>query len=472
MTENEITDLQFKNQKDEPGFWSGALFGMVTGIASLLSYQYLSGILREPRLISKAVFSEEGKFENKEALAMFIAAENLRSGVQPRFLKRGLSKTILHAGYRNFRESWARDFGFAAYGMIAVEEFETVRETLGAFFWHQKEDGQLPVKLHSMNVLTRFLHSRLGREQSTERTLKPKYISAHGAPSLDGQALLIIAALHYANETDDAGFLDKHWDQIRLSTEWLQGNQKGSDGILLSQQAYADWADSVARRGCVLYTNVIYWKALSEMAHTAASLNKVEEAGSYIAKAEDVSRAINERLWNPDLGYFTTSESLEQLSSAGNLLTIAWGLAIPEQAASILRVMKEAGMSEPVPTRVAYPSYPIDLISIENRLGGLANYHTDASWLWIGAWHVIALTKHGDMEQAQEVMGRIVNVIVQDRQVNEVHGPDGEPLSSFWYRPEAPLTWNAGMVLYAYQRYEKELRAEINILSLLEGIME
>jgi hypothetical protein len=51
--------------KEQSGFWSGALFGMVTGIASLLFYQYLSGILREPRLISKAVFSEDERFENK-----------------------------------------------------------------------------------------------------------------------------------------------------------------------------------------------------------------------------------------------------------------------------------------------------------------------------------------------------------------------------------------------------------------------
>jgi hypothetical protein len=69
-------------------------------------------------------------------------------------------------------------------------------------------------------------------------------------------------------------------------------------------------------------------------------------------------------------------------------------------------------------------------------------------------------------------MERIVNVIVRDRQVNEVHGPDGNPLSSFWYKSEAPLTWNAGMILYAYQTYEKQLQAETNFLSLLEGIME
>jgi len=63
-------------------------------------------------------------------------------------------------------------------------------------------------------------------------------------------------------------------------------------------------------------------------------------------------------------------------------------------------------------------------------------------------------------------------VITRDRQVNEVHGPDSKPLSSFWYKSEAPLTWNAGMLLYAYQIYEKQLQAETNFLSLLEGIMD
>ena len=85
---------------------------------------------------------------------------------------------------------------------------------------------------------------------------------------------------------------------------------------------------------------------------------------------------------------------------------------------------------------------------------------------------MIALMQHGDMEQAQTVMERLLDVIVRDRQVNEVYGPDGEPLSSFWYKPEAPLIWNAGMIVYAYQLYEKQLHADENILSILERTME
>jgi hypothetical protein len=64
------------------------------------------------------------------------------------------------------------------------------------------------------------------------------------------------------------------------------------------------------------------------------------------------------------------------------------------------------------------------------------------------------------------VVSRIHQVIVQDRQVNEVHGPNGKPLSSMWYTPEAPLIWNAGMVLYACRIFESKRQEEHTLLSL------
>ena len=451
---------------NRPGFWSGALFGTVIGMTSLLTYQYFSGILRRPRLISKAIHFVEDQFETREALALFIATENLRSAIQTRHLTNHLSKKILHAGYRNFRESWARDFGFAAYGLLALELYDTVKETLEAFLWHQTPEGQLPVKLHSIHVVTRFLYSFFGREQPMETMLKPKYMSGHGAPSLDGQGMLIIAALTYIQKTEDITFLQTHWQQLQLAVKWLESYCKDPEAVLLHQGAYADWADSIARRGRILYTNVIYWKALSEMSSAAATQDLKEQAAHYHAEAENVSRAINAQLWRSDLGYFVTSDGLDQLSSDGNLLAISWGLAKTEQAESILKVMEEAGMAEPVPTRVVYPSYPVELVALENLLGRMPNYHTDASWLWIGAWHVIALVKTGHVDKAHQLVARITEVIVRDKQVNEVHAPNGQPLSSIWYKSESPLSWNAGMIIYASHVFGSA-QGEIDVLALI-----
>lgn len=468
-----MTKSKTQRAYPEYGFWSGALFGTITGMASLLTFQYLFGILSRPRLISKAILLGKEEFESEEALAIFIAAESLRSGIQTRRLTRILSKEIVHAGYRNFSESWARDFGFAAYGLLALKQYNPIKETLEAFLWHQTREGQLPVKLHSLNVVTRFMHSYFGREQPNEMLLRPKYRSGHGAPSLDGQALLVIAALAYAQETGNHTFLENHWVELKLAMKWLENYRTGQeDDYLLHQGAFADWADSIARRGRVLYTNVIYWKALSEMAIAATHLDLQEDAIYYFVRAENVLRAVNKYFWRDDLGYFITSDELTQLSSDGNLLAIAWGLAKREQAKSILKVMEEAKMAEPVPTRVTYPSYPKQLIALENILGGMANYHTNASWLWIGAWHIIALARTDHLDQARELVDRILGVIVQDRQVNEVHAPNGKPLASLWYTPEAPLTWNAGMVIYACRTFESKQQEEHKILPLFNKSME
>lgn len=458
-----------KTQKRDAqyGFWSGALFGTVTGMASLLTFQYLFGILRRPRLISKAILRSQEEFGDEATLGIFIAAESLRSGIQPRRLTNTLNKEIVHAGYRNFSESWARDFGFATYGLLTLKQYNPVKETLEAFFWHQTAEGQLPVKLHSVDVVTRFLHSFFEREQPTEMLLKPKYLSGHGAPSLDGQAMLIIAALAYVQETGNISFLESHWDKLVSALRWLENYRNSSEeDPLLHQGAFADWADSIARRGRVLYTNIVYWKALSELAIAATRLDLQQEAVSFFVKSEIVARAINRQFWRADLGYFVTSDALTQLSSDGNLLAIAWGLAKPEQAESILTVMEAARMAEPVPTRVTHPSYPRQLIALENVLGGMATYHTSASWLWIGAWHVIALMKTGQNQEAQKLVTRMLAVIVRDRQVHEVHAPSGAPLSSLWYTPEAPLTWNAGMVIYACHIFENKQPEEHRILSL------
>jgi GH15 family glucan-1,4-alpha-glucosidase len=437
------------------GFWSGALFGAVAGIGSLLTYQYLSGILRQPRLLPWTFVSKPEEFETQEALALFIASENLQAGIQIRRMKSEQYKAILHAGYRNFRESWARDFGFASYGLLALGQHNTVRQTLEAFFWHQTAAGQLPVKLHSLDFVTRYFHSFLGREQSTEGVLRPKYISAHGAPSLDGQGMLVISALTYARESKNPEFVKAHWSSLVAAVRWLEKHTAGPDPTLLYQQSFADWADSVARRGYVHYTNVVYWKALSEMAEAAAGLDMPAHSEIYRKKAESVASAIQQRFWKDELGYFVTSESMPYFSSDGNLLAVAWGLTAPEQAKRILESMEQTGIASPVPTRVTSAAYPRELVAIENVLGGMPHYHAEAAWIWLGAWHVIAEARCGDLTKARALLSRISAVIVRDKQVNEVYGKNGEPMSSLWYKPEAPLTWNAGMFIYACKYFDE-----------------
>lgn len=441
----------------------GLLTGALIGMGALVIYQFIHAILKQPRLTSRAVLSKAEDFPTVEARALFIAKNNLYSAIERRRLRNNKTRQILHAGYRNFRESWARDFGFAAFGLLALKQYRVVKDTLEAFLDHQTEEGQLPVKLHSMTPTTRYFHSLFEREQPTELPLRPKYLSAHGAPSLDGQALLVITAIHYSHEAADIDFIRTHWDTLVKALAWIENSAKDPNGELLIQGPFADWADSIDQRGRVLYTNVLYWQALREMSKTSMQLEQKEQSALYEEKARLVADAIQKTLWRPALGYFAASDALNHLTSSGNLLAIAWGLSSQEQSSAILEALTRAEMSTPVPTKVAHPPYPMHLIALENRLIGAANYHTDAAWMWIGAWHVIALASLNRLDESREILSRMANLIVQDGQIHEVYSPNGKPLSNFWYTSESPLTWNAGMIVYAYHVLEQSTPTEADL---------
>jgi GH15 family glucan-1,4-alpha-glucosidase len=436
------------------GLWS--ILVAISGFFFWRIISYWHRLFRQPYLSSATTRAEVDDYHTIETKALRIAMSNLLAGIEKRRLPDGQEKFILCAGLRNFREPWARDLGFASFGLIELNEFQVAREALEVFLVNQQPSGQFPVKVHSTSVVDRYLHSLFKRVQPTYAPLKPKFVTAHNTISLDGNALLVIAILNYAARSGDHNFAKTHWLALKQAANWLEKHALEADG-LLHQKAFADWADSIARQGRVLYTNVLYWKALQALAEAAPIYGKPEDQNYFVAKAQYLKSSINEHFWRNDLGYYVTSHIFDNLSSSGNLLAVAWEMTTLDQAHSILDKMNEFEMANPVPTRVVHRPYPDKFIAVENRLGGIPHYHTHAAWLWLGAWHVIALARMRRMAEAEMLLYRISKVIVRDGTVHEVYAPTGHYLSSFWYTSEAPLTWSAGMVVYAHHVYYRAL---------------
>ncbi len=435
---------------------AASIAGAVGGLLAWKLFLYGRSLFRQPFLTAHNLPLDFDHQQAVEAQGLLIAADSLRAGLELRRLPDGREKMVLCAGRRNFREPWARDFGFASLGLVELGDFQAVREGLEVFFLHQRPDGQLPIKVHSTSVLDRYMHSYFKREQPVTSPLKAKYKSAHGTVSLDGNALLVMAALNYVERSGDEEFARAYWPALKQAALWLEEHAL-ADG-LLRQSAFADWADSIARQGPVLYTNVAYWKALHDLARLGARFGSEADQRYFAAKARQVQAAIYAHFWRPGLGYYVTSQVFDNLSSSGNLMAIAWGLADPAQAHTILDVMDRFGMAEPVPTQVAHPAYPSRFVALENRLGGLPHYHTSAAWLWLGAWHVIALTRAGRLAEAETLLVRIAQVTVRDGVIHEVYDRDGRYLSTRWYTSEAPFSWSAGMIVHAYYVYRRHLQ--------------
>jgi GH15 family glucan-1,4-alpha-glucosidase len=461
---------EFKNAK-RPA-WVIGLGTLTAVIIAALGWQiarFWHRLLQQPLLALPRITSDE-----TAALidrAHHIATINVKEAIEERLLLNSSRKLILNAGWRNFREPWARDFGFASFGLLTLGEHRVARETVELFLQFQTREGQFPVKAYSTNIPERYLHSFFGRQQPTQAPLRPKYRTAHNTISLDGNALLVIAALNYLRHVNDDDFCHQHWPALKRGLQWLEFQALDADG-LLHQSAYTDWADSVKRSGIIHYTNVLYWKALHEFAIDAAKYEYMADRVYFSTKADQLKRAINDHFWREDLGFYSTSRQFPHiLSSCGNLLAIAWGLASPEQAAAILDRMRAWAMADPVPTKVTSQPYGSAFIAIENQLAGIAHYHTSAAWLWLGAWHVAALVRTGRLAEAEMLLERMSKVIVRDGAVHEVYGEDGRYLSTRWYTSEAPLTWSASLFIYAHSLYQEAI-GQSQVVSWLETISE
>ncbi len=448
-----LTPSEEQSPKNEP-FLLGLALAAGRGIRRVING--VERLLRQPRLEWEHAILEGGSQREIEIHALKIAVSNVKHCIEPRLLLNGQEKLVLCAGVRNFREPWARDFGFATFGLMALGQVQAVRECLEAFLLYQKPSGQFPVKLHSTGVVERYLHSLLKREQPIHKPLRPKYQTAHGTISLDGNSLLVIAALHYAEQTGDYDFLRRHWEGLCRAVTWLEEHARGEDG-LLHQGAFTDWADSIGRTGRILYTNVLYWKAVSGLAKASVHCEGDLHQQWWQDKAQRLYDNIHNHFWREAQGYFVTSQQHLNLSSSGNTLAVAWGLATKEQAHSILDAMERIGMADPVPTQVVSYGYRRRDVAVENHVARIPHYHTSAAWLWLGGWHAVALARAGRPSEANELIARMSKAIVQDGVVHEVYGKNGRFLSTFLYTSEAPLTWNASMVIYAFSICKEKL---------------
>jgi glycogen debranching enzyme len=243
--------------------------------------------------------------------------------------------------------------------------------------------------------------------------------------------------------------VDLHDGALR-AIEWVERYRK-NDG-LLHQAPFADWADSIARRGPVLYTNVLWWKALKGLEDVEKFLPEGMRHSQQ--SAEEVGLNIRERYYNAQYGYLFQTPSHAMFTAAPNYLAVAWGLTTDEESQAILDYAKEVGMSEVVPSRVTDRNYAFYQVGLEMRIAGIPNYHTSCSWMWIGGWHAVACLRAGRKKEAREYVERMLAIVDRDRTVFEVHDKEGRPLATKLYHSEEPLSWNAAMILYAYDTLE------------------
>ena len=114
------------------------LVSVLFGVLVWEFVRYILSILQKPKHFPRFISMDHRSDIEDIEKGYHIAMENLKLGIDIRFLPNGESKHVLCAGHRNFREPWARDLSFALFGLMEIGEAESARESLEVFLHFQK----------------------------------------------------------------------------------------------------------------------------------------------------------------------------------------------------------------------------------------------------------------------------------------------------------------------------------------------
>ncbi|MFF2999493.1 alpha-L-rhamnosidase C-terminal domain-containing protein [Streptomyces sp. NPDC057950] len=154
------------------------------------------------------------------------------------------------------------------------------------------------------------------------------------------------AAVDYYRNTGDTAF-------ARQVLPWLEGQLSydtgltDSTGLIVTTSGSGtsggndwDFYDG-AKTGVVTAYNVLYYRALQDMAYLESNLGNSTQAATYTATATRVRNAINANLYNASAGrYYLSASDHTTLAQDGNSLAIVFGVAPATEHTRILASLR------------------------------------------------------------------------------------------------------------------------------------
>ena len=145
-----------------------------------------------------------------------------------------------------------------------------------------KYDGQCPLRIGQKYFLLKYFGLN-GPQGPTY--IEDKYVSI----PMDSNSLIIIVFALFLKTTNNTKFASKYYHQLKCAINWY--NHHLING-LVNEGPYAGWADSVKKRGAVLYTNVLYFEALKCMEFIATELNILSDIRHFNSQKDNLKSKI------------------------------------------------------------------------------------------------------------------------------------------------------------------------------------
>jgi glycogen debranching enzyme len=337
------------------------------------------------------------------------------------------------AGTTHFSDFWARDGLFATFGACEIEDFFIVKKEFELLLEYQKQDGQIPLRIGQKNMILNFL--RIKSKRIRARYTEDK---KNNVPK-DQNSLFIIALWNYLQKTNDIEFAKQNYEKIKKTIDWYNTDE------LIEEEWYCSWDDNIRRKGKVIYTNALYFKALHDM-HKISKL--IKEDKNYLEKANKIKEKINQELWN---GHYYVdwkdNEKHDYFTACGNLMTIIFGIADKEKAFKIIYFIEKEKLDEGFTIMNTNKKYKKSEKSMILRIFGMDDYQDGMYWIWPGCLDIMARQKAGF--KYRHLMEKMEQKIIEYDNVYEVYELNGKPVNRLFYKSEQNFAWSSSFFIWA-----------------------
>ncbi|MBN1374430.1 hypothetical protein JW962_03820 [Candidatus Dojkabacteria bacterium] len=359
-----------------------------------------------------------------------IAAEIATSELRACYTSDGII-----AGSTTYDDYWTGDFFWAALGALSLGDVAPVISHVKLLARFQRKSGQIPFLIRRNFPVLPFCGIKVGIPYISQvRSHKFFFLSSFS----DSTPYFIILL----SELWEKGILEKadYLENFRHAVNWCI-QRIGKDNLVFDLPI-SGWNDGVYKLGKVLYTNVLFYKALVE-------------AGSISSEARDISqrvlKSIREKLWGN--GYYNDwvfLKSHTNFCTVGNMLAVVYDVATKAEVVSILDFVEKNLYKDPFVSTV-FPAYKQHKIDIWNRLSGMGDYANGSSVYWLEPvlLYVIALAQIGLKSKAVNIFKKVASQIVRSIGVYEIYDSKGKPFSSRLYKSEHPFARSCGLFLLA-----------------------
>lgn len=227
-------------------------------------------------------------------------------------------------------------------------------------------------------------------------------------PVSSDRMIWAVAAYELYKVTGDRKWLEYIYPIIKKSVDDDALTVAAPDGLVKGETSFIDWREQSYPRWMqtadiyqseALGTSIVHAQALQVLADIAAELGKGKEASEYGARAEAICKAVNDKLWLDDKGYYamynygrTASILNPRAETLGESLAILYDVASPERARSIT----ENNPTTPFGAAIFFP-----------QIADIPPYHNNALWPWVGAYWAMANAKALNEAGTLEAIGAV-----------------------------------------------------------------